>query len=92
MSQRRPQGTHSGKVLITLVGLLISGCAADTYRYTRGELADGQWDRDVYECQRDVAYVQRPGTGAPLMETAMYHNYVDQMFERCMRARGYAKE
>lgn len=81
------------KLLIAAVlGLLVGGCAADTYRYTRGELAEGQWDRDVYECERDVAYVQRPGVGAPLMETAMYRNYVDQMFARCMKARGYAKE
>jgi hypothetical protein len=70
------------RALIILV-LLISGCAQ--YTWVHPDFNETTWQRDTYECERDVrqAYPYRGN------QTLVEMVEASQFFSRCLTVRGY---
>ena len=64
------------KLLILLLTLALAGCATNYKHQTRSA---SDFDRDMYECERDAAPVQDRARNR-------------QMIERCMRVKGWQQD
>jgi hypothetical protein len=75
---------RSGALLIAgLFSVAVAGCAK-TY-WTKPGLTPAEWNRDIYECERDMRQSGYFGTGL------VGHWNADAFQERCLIAKGYYK-
>ena len=90
MQYERPRGRalrsrvvqSLGSLLV--VALCLAGCGVSLKQADWRAPAGGNWDKDSYECERDARDVA--GTGGK--ET---FGVAQDLAEKCLRARGYAK-